>query len=535
MSAAIGAALKKIALAVVSDKKGRKIIIGIVLGLIVLVFTPIAVVLVMFSNIVEDTEHIPVSAEVEGYTELIEQYAEEHGVGEYTALIKAIMMQESGGRGSDPMQASESGYNTRYPHTPGAITDPEYSIDVGIQTIADVLAAAGVSSPSDLSTIKLALQGYNFGPGYITWAKANYGGYSPDNAAEFSRMMAAQCGWASYGDKAYVQHVLRYYPIGRSFSSGGIKLDSWQLQQLVISGMSSEEKEKLQAVEGTMNALDSAITGRGLDHSRVREAQVLYILALYDVSDQAGFVDSLASCFWEGQSDAQLISQVNSTFGKNIRAGDFTKIMSGIRANYIYMPDFGDPGNKNNHDLVIWAQTALNEHWGYVWGTFGQVLTGGLLESKMEQYPDAVGGYYDFIVSHWLGNRTVDCIGLIKGYSWFNDETHEIVYASNGMPDTGADQMYEAAVEKGPISEIPEIPGLSVWKPGHIGIYIGDGKIIEAAGTQIGVIQSSLHGTAFTHWLKIPYINYVEDESDTPGGDEIPVDDGGDDPWIIYG
>ena len=96
MSAAIGAALKKIALAVVSDKKGRKIIIGIVLGLIVLVFTPIAVVLVMFSNIVEDTEHIPVSAEVEGYTELIEQYAEEHGVGEYTALIKAIMMQESG-------------------------------------------------------------------------------------------------------------------------------------------------------------------------------------------------------------------------------------------------------------------------------------------------------------------------------------------------------------------------------------------------------------------------------------------------------
>ena len=53
-------------------------------------------------------------------------------------LIKAIMMQESRGLGSDPMQCSESSYYTRYPRTPGGITEPEYSIDVGVQTIADL-------------------------------------------------------------------------------------------------------------------------------------------------------------------------------------------------------------------------------------------------------------------------------------------------------------------------------------------------------------------------------------------------------------
>ena len=165
--------------------------------------------------------YVPVSAEVEAYTPIIQIYANQYGIPEYTELIKAVMMQESGGQGTDPMQCSESGYNTRYPHAPNSITDPEYSIDVGVHTLADVLNMAGVESPIDLDHISLALQGYNFGPGYISWALANYGGYSELNAIEFSDMMAAQYGWAGYGDKAYVSHVLRYYPVGRLFMGEG--------------------------------------------------------------------------------------------------------------------------------------------------------------------------------------------------------------------------------------------------------------------------------------------------------------------------
>ena len=157
----------------------------------------------------------PVSAEVEAYEPLIRQYARQHGIEEYVELIKAVMMQESGGQGSDPMQASECGYNTRYPNTPNGITDPEYSIDVGIQNLAACLREADVESPVDMNHIKLALQGYNYGNGYISWAKENYGGYTYANAVEFSEMMAERNGWSSYGDKEYVSHVLRYYVFGR--------------------------------------------------------------------------------------------------------------------------------------------------------------------------------------------------------------------------------------------------------------------------------------------------------------------------------
>ena len=171
----------------------------------------------IFGSQDESTETLPLSAEVEAYEPVIRKYAKQYGIPDYVLLIQAVMMQESGGRGNDPMQASECGYNTQYPRTPGGITDPEYSIAVGIQNLADCLQTAGAESPIDLDHIQLALQGYNFGSGYITWALQKYGEYSRANAIEFSLKMAEQMGWNSYGDKQYVPHVLRYYPIGKVF------------------------------------------------------------------------------------------------------------------------------------------------------------------------------------------------------------------------------------------------------------------------------------------------------------------------------
>ena len=78
------------------------------------------------------------------------------------------------------------------------------------------------------------------------------------------------------------------------------------------------------------------------------------------------------------------------------------------------------------------------------------------------------------------------------------------------MPDIGADSMYYNATEKGTINTIPEIPGLAVWFAGHIGIYIGDGLVIEAKGTKYGVVETNLTDGRWTHWLKIPYITYSE-------------------------
>ena len=164
-----------------------------------------------------------VSVEVRQYESIIWRYASQYGIEDYTELIKAVMMQESGGRGQDPMQSSECGYNNRYPHTPNGITDPVYSIECGVQMLRDSIQMAAVKNPIDITRIKLALQGYNFGNAYIDWALEKDGKYTVSNAAEYSDMMAQRMGWSGYGDKEYASHVLRYYAFREVAQGGGSK------------------------------------------------------------------------------------------------------------------------------------------------------------------------------------------------------------------------------------------------------------------------------------------------------------------------
>ena len=193
-----------------------------------------------FSGSSESNEAL--SQEVLSYTATIQKYANQYGIPEYVSVIQAIMMQESGGRGTDPMQSSECPYNTRYSNSPNAIQDADYSIQVGIQYYADCLREAGCTSPQDMDKLKLSLQGYNYGNGYITWALRNYGGYSAENALQFSNEQAASHGWSAYGDPEYVPHVLRYYSSGGLFA--GLFGGNGQIVSVALTQLGNEGGQK---------------------------------------------------------------------------------------------------------------------------------------------------------------------------------------------------------------------------------------------------------------------------------------------------
>src|SRR5690625_1098432 len=81
--------------------------------------------------------HHVFSKKVEQYRPTVSKYAKEYGVEEHIDVLLAMMMQESGGRGSDPMQSSESLCGKV-----GCIDDPELSIKQGVSYFADTLQAA---------------------------------------------------------------------------------------------------------------------------------------------------------------------------------------------------------------------------------------------------------------------------------------------------------------------------------------------------------------------------------------------------------
>ncbi len=296
--------------------------------------------------------------------------------------------------------------------------------------------------------------------------------------------------------------------------SGDIELDTDALMDRIEANLTANDIAMLTSIEDTMEAIDTALTDAEMP-SRVGEAQALYIMALYDHSGSSNFVTRLVSCFWENQTDAQLINAVNSEFGTSIAVEEFSRIAQNLRTTYIDYSDYYDPTTKNNLDLVQWAIEAHSSGWGYVWGTYGHVLTRSYYEAKLAQYPEGVGKYADFIKANWLGKRTADCVGLIKGYCWFDPEAQSIGYAVNGMPDIATEQMIEWCDEKGSIDTIPEIPGLLLWMNGHVGIYIGNGLAIEAMGTRYGVVQTQVAGRGWLKWGKIPCIEYIEEVEET--------------------
>ena len=285
------------------------------------------------------------------------------------------------------------------------------------------------------------------------------------------------------------------------------KADAAQLQAIFAENLSEQEITKLQTFEDTMRAIESAMAEAGFA-SRTREAQAIYALLLSNDAGDSGMIEKLVGCFTAEQTDEQLLANVNAAFGTEIPSEDFVKIMQTVRAVYIDTSHYIDPSAKNNLDLVQWAIAAEKAGWGYVWGTCGQVLTESALAGKIAQYPDEVGGQEEFIRTHWLGRRCADCVGFIKGYGWLSTDTMTIDYGTHGMPDIGANEMYYTATQRGSIDTMSDTPGLAVWKSGHIGVYIGNGEVIEAMGTKYGVVKTQLEGRGWTHWLEVPGVEY---------------------------
>lgn len=289
-----------------------------------------------------------------------------------------------------------------------------------------------------------------------------------------------------------------------------IEIDTNQVQQSIVQNMSAEEKAKLQHVENVMNEISKECSKRKLKSIVGKKAQAVYACAFYDVEKSDNdFISKLVDCFEQAKDDNELLNMLNSAFDTNISAEDFSHLMSVI-SNTVIDIDLSNT-DKNNLDLVKWAQMAYDNKWGYVWGSHGNVLTANELKRLEKTFGSHVTDKEEYIKSHWLGRRTSDCVGLIKGYGWYDETSGTIKYGANGMKDVTADGMFNAAVEKGPISTMPDIPGIAVWHQGHIGVYIGNGYVIHAANTYDGVIKTPITSSGWTHWLKVPYINYIEE------------------------
>lgn len=124
--------------------------------------------------------------------------------------------------------------------------------------------------------------------------------------------------------------------------------------------------------------------------------------------------------------------------------------------------------NKTGEGLAAHAMQAYNEGWSYVWGG------------------SSPGG--------------VDCSGLIYSYVGSGARTTE--------------DMLNSSSESGYVSDgVPEIPGLGLWQPGHVGVYVGGGMAVDARDEISNVCYQSVATKSWVMWFKVNGVSYNTDSS----------------------
>lgn len=114
----------------------------------------------------------------------------------------------------------------------------------------------------------------------------------------------------------------------------------------------------------------------------------------------------------------------------------------------------------------------------YWYGCCVYRCTESLRARKAKQYP-----------SHYKSSRTatyrkhiaaklvcMDCVGMIKGFFWTN----------------------------GKIDSLPDVPGILLFAPGHVGVYVGGGEAVEARGFNYGVVRTKVKNRKWTEWAYLP-------------------------------
>lgn len=170
----------------------------------------------------------------------------------------------------------------------------------------------------------------------------------------------------------------------------------------------------------------------------------------------------------------------------------------------------------STNDLISKFSHALENKWGYIWGTAGEKWTAAK-QKTLEKTTDADRAQGRQYGAKWIGHTVADCSGL---FTWAFRQLGGTMYH-------GSDTMYrkycaaKGELKAGKRSDNGALkPGTAVFvwngsKYSHVGLFIGNGIVIEAMNTVTGVTTTKVTAGKWTHWGELAGVDY----SNAGGGD----------------
>ena len=157
-------------------------------------------------------------------------------------------------------------------------------------------------------------------------------------------------------------------------------------------------------------------------------------------------------------------------------------------------------------ELVAHCMRYYNEGWGYILNTSGEIWTQAM-QDKRAQTDEQARKYGQ----QWVGKHVIDCSGVwylamkeLGSYMYHGSNTMWNAYTVakgrllNGKRTDGQELKIATAI----------FTGVNDGDHNHVGIYVGDGKVLEAGGCQKGVILTPITNSKWKCWGEMKYVGY---------------------------
>lgn len=193
---------------------------------------------------------------------------------------------------------------------------------------------------------------------------------------------------------------------------------------------------------------------------------------------------------------------------------------TGLKKEIDEMLDFGlngmEQGKNSAAALVHHAENCLNLPTVYLWGGLGEILTKEVINDRKKRYPRVYSRGHCKELKKCIGRGIYgfDCSGLIKNFMMGGIFDYEYDPAK----DMNSEMLLKAAEKSGKIDTIPELPGVCLYMPGHVGIYVGNGEVIESTSNPKfgnGVVKTKLSDREWTDWFFCPGVEYPTSQIDS--------------------
>lgn len=204
---------------------------------------------------------------------------------------------------------------------------------------------------------------------------------------------------------------------------GDFDWDSPELVSAVLEDLDVGSLSFLENSNSLLTQLQNALKEAGFGFEEFRKAQALYWLALSSFSEEAGFVEKLVGCFAPGQTNEELVANVNAAFGTDIDPEEFSQILATTASDVVAIAQ-SQIGQTGGQPYWSWYGFGSRVEWCAIFVSWCANQCGYLDAGILPKFASCgVGVKWFQNRGQWLPGSATPESGMVIFFQWYGSDS----------------------------------------------------------------------------------------------------------------